>query len=188
MTSASWRGRARQRTLPRFRQASISTMRRWKACWERLSSRAARLLNRQRLSRLSQDAGDGFDGCSSLDRRRAGNIGNQGFPVFSWNLEMWVGFDEWLVFHSCCTGSRVQFYIKAEALAISKWALSMCWRPRTSLIPPFRLCCRGGGKRIFRPMVLGIAAAEIFANFLIRRGPEASQVLRDLDRSFGRRE
>lgn len=82
------------RTLWRFRQAWIRTMRQWSVCSGRLSSRAVRLLNRQWRLRFSQDAGDGFDGGSSLDCRRAGDVGDQGLPVFRWNLEMRVGVNE----------------------------------------------------------------------------------------------
>ena len=85
-------------------------MRRWSDYSEKLSSRAVRLLRQRRLVLLSQDARDGFDRCSGLNRRRAGDVGDQSFAVFRWNLEMRVGFNEWLVFHRCCLSSCVQLY------------------------------------------------------------------------------
>lgn len=81
------------------KQALTSTMRQWSVCSERLSSGAVRLLNRRWLVRFSQDAGDGFDGGSGLDRRRAGDAGDQGLPVFRRYPEMRVGVNKRLALH-----------------------------------------------------------------------------------------
>ena len=99
-------------------------MRRWSDYSERLSRRAVRLLRPCGLVLLSQGAGNGFDGCSRLDRRRAGNVRDQRFPVFRWNLEMWVGFNEWLFFHHVALLARTIVppdlktgYLKVRAFA-----------------------------------------------------------------------
>ena len=54
----------------------------------------------------------------------------------------------------------------------------------TSSFPCFR--CWQCSKRIVRPMVFGIAAAEFFAHLLLGSGPKAGEIFGHFDRPFGR--
>jgi hypothetical protein len=49
--------------------------------------------------------------------------------------------------------------------------------------PSFGFGRRRGCEGIFGPVMFGIAASKLFAYLLVRVGPEAGEVFRDLDRT-----